>query len=356
MAKSLKQIVLRTLVVVLVFSVIASCAFSLFDLKASAASSTISNNGYYYIRNYYTGKYMTVSGSSSGANVYQSKFTGTTYQRFKLSLVSGSGSSAYYNIIPSVNTSLRFDVDNMSTANGTNLKIFAQSSAYPNAQQFKFISNGDGTYRIVPKCCASSSPNEVIEVAGPSIADGTNIQIWDWVNGVGQKWILESTTDTYRNMCWDLPFNDTVSSGSVLVTDTAGHAYYDLDFDVDYGESLYCTAPATVVDKGENDSMGYYVIVEYDKPYNGKTLTARYLHLKEMASVSVNQHITHYNLMGYVGNTGTVYPEPTTSDPYAGTHLHLDINTEGQYWGNYLTTSNTIPPQNFFPEANFTWY
>lgn len=208
----LKQIATRIAYFVICVFFIA-LAFTSFSFNAYAASSTITNNGYYYIRNYYTGKYMTVAGSGSGANVYQSAFSGNTNQRFKLSLVSGSGSSAYYNIIPRLNTSLRLDIDNMSTANGTNVKIYAQNDAYPAAQQFKFINNGDGTYRIVPKCSASSSPNEVVEVAGPGIEDGTNIQIWDWVNGVGQKWILESTTDTYRNMCWDLPFNDTVSSG-----------------------------------------------------------------------------------------------------------------------------------------------
>ena len=298
---------------------------------------------------------MTVSSSSSGANVYQSKFTGTTYQRFKLSLVSGSSSPAYYNIIPSVNTSLRFDVNNMSTANGTNLKIFEQSSAYPNAQQFKFISNGDGTYRIVPKCCASSTPNEVVEVSGPSTADGANIQIWDWVNGAGQKWILESTTVNYRNMCWDLPFNDTISNGSILVT-RGGHSYYDLDFDVEYGSYIYCTAPATVTEKGYNDSMGYYVIVEYDKPYNGDILTARFLHMIDYASVNVNQHITHYNYMGEVGNTGYVLPAPTANNPEAGTHLHLDINTEGKTIGTELTWDNTIKPEEFFPDAYFSWF
>ena len=149
---------------------------------------------------------------------------------------------------------------------------------------------------------------------------------------------------------------------SILVTNTADHLYHDLDFDVAYGTAIiYCTASATVIQAGFEDTMGNYVIVKYDRKYTDssgseKTLTARYLHIKEFPSVSVGQYVTHFTLMGYVGNTGYVLPPPPDSTSTIGTHLHLDVNTVGATAGRQMDTTNTIPPELFFPNAKFKWF
>lgn len=345
-----KRLIYRFFIILILISL----SIPFFSIKSAADSSVIVSGQTYYIRNYYTGKYMTVAGSTNDSNVYQYKFTGSSNQKFTLSAVYGNGSSALYNIKPLNATNMYLDINNNSSNNGTNVKIHTYSSNYQSAQRFYFISNGDGTYKIVPLCGTNVTPNAVVEVAGPSTSDYANIQIWGWVGSVSQKWVIEKVTnpDTYEDMCWNLPFSNMISNNPIHV-ETGGHTYYDLDFSVPYGTELFCTAPAKVLDAGGNNSMGNYVIVEFDRKFNNQTLTGRFLHLKQEAYVTDDQHITYCNLMGYVGNTGLVYPEPTPENPHAGTHLHLDINTAGQLWGNYLNFNNTIPPEYFFPYANF---
>lgn len=350
--KSVRHKILCVLIPICILFVL----FASLDTSVSAAeSSSPTNNAYYYIRNYYTGRYLTVDGTTSGANVCQNKFTGQSNQKFKLS----SASSGYYYIIN--NSNLYLDINNMSTNNGTNVKVFSKNDPYTNAQQYKFSKNSDGTYCIIPKCCASSSPNEVLEVVNGSTDNNTNVQIWDWKGLKHQEWILEKVTTDYADMCWQLPFNDTIANNNILVTNSADHPYHDLDFDVEYGTAIYCTAPATVIQAGFEDTMGNFVIVEYDRKYTNssgseKTLTARYMHMKEFPSVSVGQYVTHFTLMGYVGNTGYVLPPPPDSTSTIGTHLHLDVNTVGATAGRQMNTTNTIQPELFFPNAKFVWF
>lgn len=359
MQHTMKREKIKNIIAVVLCIVISICGVRCLSTDAYADSSPIASNNIYYIRNYYTGKYMTVDGSSANSNVCQRTFTGNSNQQFKLSFVSAVG-AYYYNIVPMNNTSLVLDLANNSTSNGANIKVFTPNPSYASAQQFKFVKNDDDTYRIIPKRCEQSSPNEALEVAGPSTADGANIQIWDYKAIANQKWIIESTTDSYANMCWDLPFDKTIANSTIAVT-SGGHSYYDLDFDVAYDSKIYCPAPATVKSVGSvitaaTKSMGKYVIVDFDRSYDGKPLTSRFLHMSNTANLSAGDHVTSYTLIGYVGNTGDVYPQPTENKPHNGTHLHMDVNTEGQIWGNYLNKSNTIPPEYFFPNANFRWF
>ncbi len=298
---------------------------------------------------------MQSGGSSSGSNIYQSSFTGNTNQKFKIVLVEGSGSSAYYNIIPMVNTTLRLDIANMSTANGTNVKLFNISTGYPSAQRFKFTSNGDGSYRIIPKCCANSTPNEVVEVAGPYQTNGANVQIWDWVGGSGQKWILENATESPSTMGWQWTFRGATPYLHLSQRYSSNHL--GIDSNASRGTGIYSTCSGTVIPNGEcwDNSMGYYVVVTAHDTCDGETLTVRYMHMKERSSLRVGDSVTQSTLIGYVGNTGTVYPAPSDGNPYAGTHLHMDVNTLNTPWGNYLTLSNTIDPEEFFPNSNFTY-
>ncbi|MDR1629425.1 MAG: RICIN domain-containing protein [Oscillospiraceae bacterium] len=96
-------------------------------------------------------------------------------------------SDGYYEIIsgPSASGSLVLDVHNAGTANGTPMKRFTRNSS--DAQRFAFIASESGTYRIVPK----NATNKVLDVRGPSTADNTQIQLWDWASVNQQRWVLE---------------------------------------------------------------------------------------------------------------------------------------------------------------------
>lgn len=73
------------------------------------------------------------------------------------------------------------------------------------------------------------------------------------------------------------------------------------------GNGVYITTPV------ETDAMGvqrYYLIV--------------YWHLMEI-DVKAGQQVKMGDNLGDMGNSGFVNPQPTNSQPYLGTHLHLGI-------------------------------
>ncbi len=144
----------------------------------------ISNNMNYFLRSKYSDKYMSVSKNSlgNGSAVYQSDYTGDTNQRWRVLYVGGG----VYRFISQQNPSLQLDVPNANDADGQNLQVHEESGY--SAQLFRIISNGDGTYRII---AALASGTRVLDVEGPSQANGTPIQIWTWCSNVNQRWYFE---------------------------------------------------------------------------------------------------------------------------------------------------------------------
>jgi len=66
--------------------------------------------------------------------------------------------------------------------------------------------------------------------------------------------------------------------------------------------------------------------IRIDHGNGQKTL---YAHMKYTPLVSSGENVAQGQIIGYVGNTGNVYPEPTESNPTAGTHLHFEVTVNG---------------------------
>lgn len=112
------------------------------------------------------------------------------------------------------------------------------------------------------------------------------------------------------------------------------------------------------VEYSSTSTMGNHVVITTTTTYNGRRLTVRYLHLSSInGNLSNNQNVTSATYLGNVGNTGDVYPKPTPARPRAGTHLHFDVNTKTvrPEWGP-LSLSETVNPEIFFLNENFTYY
>ena len=75
---------------------------------------------------------------------------------------------------------------------------------------------------------------------------------------------------------------------------------------------------------GCNGRRGNYVTINH----NIGGYTSTYMH---MASVNVRpgQVVSRGQKIGTMGNTGEVYPIPTSSSPYSGTHLHISTYRNG---------------------------
>jgi len=87
-----------------------------------------------------------------------------------------------------------------------------------------------------------------------------------------------------------------------------------------------------------NDGTGIANYVDVYNPEN--KLTYRYWHLAG-SDARVGQEVNAGDTIGYVGNTGSVYPAPSAKNPTAGTHLHFAVLKNGSYINptNYVTAA-----------------
>lgn len=163
----------------------ALCAFRVTaESKASFFSDAVVDGHTYLLMNAYSCAYLEITDAASPSKLHQTTFPPRQNRDFLLK--AAEKDEGYFYIIPAANQNVRLDVDNAFNKNGTVVKTFKENPAFSHAQKFKFIDNGDNTYRIQPKLSDSC----VLEVAGPSISMDAQIQLWEYVGGKNQKWIL----------------------------------------------------------------------------------------------------------------------------------------------------------------------
>ena len=73
-----------------------------------------------------------------------------------------------------------------------------------------------------------------------------------------------------------------------------------------------------------NGRRGNYVTIDH----NIGGYTTIYMHMDKV-NVKVGQVVSRGQKIGTMGNTGEVYPVPTSSRPYSGTHLHFAVHRYG---------------------------
>ncbi len=158
------------------------------DIKPVKNGAVI-NTGYTYkIKNKNSGLYLEVADSKAenGANVQQGT-TGAAGWRFV-----ESDKSGYYYVYSELGDGKTFllDLDFGKPDNGTNIGIYGNTSS--DAQLFKLVDNGDGTYAI---CTRVTNDASGIGVTAASKESGANVVEWECNDSDDQKWILEIKID-----------------------------------------------------------------------------------------------------------------------------------------------------------------
>lgn len=114
-----------------------------------------------------------------------------------------------------------------------------------------------------------------------------------------------------------------------------GTFHKGIDIYVGYGSPVYASNNGVVYKTGAGCTPGYiscngrqgnYVIINH----NAGGYYTVYMHMKEFY-VSEGQTVARGQKIGAMGNTGEVYPVPTSSNPYGGTHLHFEVRVGGAY-------------------------
>lgn len=308
----------------------------------------------------------------------------TTAFLFMIQSLSSNAFAATVNESESNNT--------LSTANTMSLSatMTGTISSENDIDWYKFTTNSSGVYRIG----LSSIPEDVdyeLALYGPSsneLAKSISINKYESIcmslnastvyyikvysfRGYSstKKYQLRISTTEQSKENWSYCFRGSKMATKITTnyqpySSTYPHYGIDIVHDTD-GEiandyPLYSVKSGTVLYASTqmSNSAGWYVAIDIDSAY-GNTETVRYLHLKESPLVSTGDSVTQNTVLGYVGNTGTVYPAPSTSNPNAGAHLHFDVNTVHAIYGgsssSNVNASTAVDPKPYFESiVNFT--
>lgn len=153
------------------------------------------------------------------------------------------------------------------------------------------------------------------------------------------------TNVTTNNWVWP-------TAANYVITSYYGYRWGSMHDAIDisgpgYGSNVYAanSGVATTVKGGCvagytscNGRGGNYVVIKHNI---GNYYTI-YMHLKDIY-VSSGQSVTGGQVIGSMGNTGNVVPVPTSSNPYAGTHLHFGLYVGEPYNGGY-----SVNPMNLY--------
>lgn len=159
-----------------------------FGASEPLEGAVMNENAKYMFKNVNSGLYMEVQDgtAAAGSNVQQWGANGASAHNTWQVKAAADG---YYYIYSMLGDGATYylDVDYGKADNGTNIGIFTNTNA--DAQLFKFIDNGDGTYTIVTKVSNDAS---AVEVESASTSSGANVQEWETNGNNCQKWYAET--------------------------------------------------------------------------------------------------------------------------------------------------------------------
>lgn len=156
-------------------------------VKPIEGAQKIADGKSYLIKNVNSGLYLNIEGgaAANAANVFQS--SGQTVSQSMVWKTVSAGNGYYYLVSGAGDGTIVLDVNAKKADNGTNIQVYNLKNG--DNQQFKFLENADGSYRIATKISGDAS---CIEIINGLTDDGANVQEWE-LNGFNcQDWVLES--------------------------------------------------------------------------------------------------------------------------------------------------------------------
>ncbi len=181
----------------------------------------------YTITNVGSGHQLEVAESTAanGTNVQQ----GTTGADGWTLEDAGNG---YYRIYSEVGDGKTYllDLDYGKVDNGTNIGIWSDTAS--DAQLFKFVDNGDGTYNI---CTKATKDESCLGVVSGSTEEGANVVQWACNGSDDQKWTLEIKVDPLNG---DL-IQNLIVEDLTYNKDKWNYQYWALDTETAVGDLVF---------------------------------------------------------------------------------------------------------------------
>ncbi|MGN0550604.1 MAG: amidase domain-containing protein [Acutalibacteraceae bacterium] len=161
-------------------------AFTVQTSAYSAAQLVVSGRKY-FIKNKYSGQYLTVVGNANtnGANVVQKKYNNATGQKWTLTYLSDEG---VYRLMPSCSTTRYLDIYTANNILGANADIW-QDGNNSRARKFAIALNSDSySFRILSNC---SDFAKAITVEEASCSENANVFQYTYNASANDEWIIE---------------------------------------------------------------------------------------------------------------------------------------------------------------------
>ena len=158
---------------------------------AGTSSSSTSNysipDGWYFIKNVNSQKYLDVSGKkdSDGANVIQYQGNGGANQKW---YVKNLGNNVI-TIQSGLSGGRMLDVQSGENKDGANIQLWQYNGC--EAQQFKVVKGGNGAFALLTK---NSGETKAVDIYGCSKDNGANVNQWTYNGGAWQLFNFEATS------------------------------------------------------------------------------------------------------------------------------------------------------------------
>lgn len=167
-------------------SVKPSTATTTAPVTTTSAVSTEIQDGNYQIQNVNSGLYLNVANgvAANGTNIQQwGSNSPADYDTFRVASC-GNGYYKIYSLLAG-GTTYVLDVSARKTDNGTNIALYTDNGG--TNQQFKFVSQGDGTFAIKTRVSGEAS---CLDVENYSKDSGANVYQWVFNGTSNQLWRL----------------------------------------------------------------------------------------------------------------------------------------------------------------------
>lgn len=140
-----------------------------------------------------------------------------------------------------------------------------------------------------------------------------------------------NTSSQGNKIVFQPPVEDAVITSAYGLRELDGKSDFHkgMDFAVPFGTPITAVLPGTVIETGESDSYGNYIVVQHD---NG--IKTRYAHCSSIQA-SENDEVTDQDVIAFAGSSGDS----------TGPHVHLEVEIDGA----------TVDPEEFFDKESLKY-
>lgn len=197
-----------------------------------------------------------------------------------------------------------------------------------------FFSTNDEDDAVVANASGTASVKDGVEAVRPG-NDKDDLALamagQSSLSQISSNISSETVSSQENTIVFQPPVEDAVITSAYGLRELNGESDFHkgMDFAVPFGTPITAVMPGTVIETGESDSYGNYIVVEHE---NG--IKTRYAHCSSIQA-SENDEVTDQDVIAFAGSSGDS----------TGPHVHLEVEIDGA----------TVDPEEFFDKASLKY-